>query len=378
MEAAHRVAELRKYMDEKGIALSLLTVPDNQFYISGFRAIIYSRPIDLLISPEKSALIVPGLEEAHARHEATADEVLVYYEHPERAGRGKSHLDHLESFLRRLPSGSRVGVETGAIPLALAEHLRSEGLELVDVGQKIKEMRFIKDAAEVELMIEAGRLVSLAVRASLETLRPGVTEMELDSRGNAALFSEVAAKHPQATLDFFVMSPSGPDRSVMPHLFSNTRSLQKGDVLIHSRQVALNGYRGECERTCFVGRPKPEQERAFKVALEAQQAALDTLRSGIPMKEVDRAARRVIQQAGFGEYATHRAGHGMGISSHEEPYVRFDEEMVVREGMAFSIEPGFYVPGLGGFRHSDTVLLGPDGQKRITTDYPRDFESLIF
>ncbi len=365
-------------MEEKGIALSLITTPDNQFYVSGFRAIVYSRPIDFVLTPEKSVLIVPGLEESHAHHEAAVDEVLVYYEHPEKAERGKSHLDHLDSFLRRLPGGSRVGVETGAIPFALAEHLRSEGLEPVDVGRKIKEMRFIKDAAEVELMIEAGRLVSLAVRASLETLRPGVTEMELDSRGNAALFSEVASKHPQATLDFFVMSPSGPDRSVMPHVFSNTRSLQAGDVVIHSRQVALNGYRGECERTCFLGRPTPEQERAFKVAQESQQAALDALRPGIPMKEVDRAARRVIQQAGFGEYAIHRTGHGMGISSHEEPYVRFDEEMIVKEGMAFSMEPGFYVPGLGGFRHSDTIILTQDGKKRMTTDYPRDFESLIF
>ena len=95
------------------------------------------------------------------------------------------------------------------------------------------------------------------------------------------------------------------------------------------------------------------------------------------MREVDSAARRVIQGAGFGEYAIHRTGHGMGISSHEEPYVRFDEEMIVREGMALSIEPGFYVPGLGGFRHSDTVVLTREGL-RMTTNYTLYLESRIF
>lgn len=377
MNTRHRIAELRGFMEEKGITLSVVTSPDNQFYISGFRAVIYSRPIDLVLSHDKTTLIVPGLEEVHAQAEAAADEIKVYYEHPEKAGLGKTHLDHLNKIVRQLPKGAKVGVEVGAAPYGLVEHLKAEGLEPVDVGRKIVEMRFIKDASEVDLMVEAGRLVSLAVRSSLEGLREGVTEMEVDSKGNAALFKEVAARQPEATLDYFVMTPSGSARSAMPHVFSNTRPLHAGDVLIHSRQVALNGYRGECERTCFLGRPGPEQERAFKVAQEAQQAAVESIKPGITMREVDSAARRIIQGAGFGEYAIHRTGHGMGISSHEEPYVRFDEEMIVREGMALSIEPGFYVPGLGGFRHSDTVVLTREGL-RMTTNYPRDLESLIF
>ena len=377
MNTTHRIAELRRFMEEGGIALSLITNADNQFYVSGFRAVIYSRPIDYVLSTDKSMLIVPGLEEAHANREASVDEVLVYYEHPELADRGKTHLDHLDRIVGRLPMASKVGIEEGSAPYGLVEHLKAAGLEPVDIGQKIKEMRFVKDEAEIELMIEAGRLVSLALRASLEALRPGISEIELDADGTGALFAEVAARHPGATLDFFVMSPSGIERTVMPHVFSNTRRLEAGDVLIHSRQVALNGYRGECERTCFVGRPRADQERAFKVAEEAQRAALDVIRPGIPMNEVDRTAREVIRKAGFAEYFIHRTGHGLGISSHEEPYLRFDEDMAVREGMAFSIEPAFNVPGLGGYRHSDTVVL-THGGKIMTTDYPHDLESLVF
>ncbi len=377
MNTAHRIAELRRLMEAREIALSLVMNPDNQQYITGFKALIYSRPIVLAISTEKTTLVVPGLEEVHARHEAKVDELLVYYEHPELAGRGKSHLDHLGKILSGLRNGARVGVEMNFAPVALVEYLRSHGLEVVDVGQKIKEMRFIKDEAEIDLMLEAGRLTSLECRAALGAVRAGVTEMEIDAAGSEAVFEEVSAKHPGATLDILGMTPSGLERTVMPHVFSNTRKLQAGDILIHSRQVALNGYRGECERTAFLGRPSAEQERAFKVMEEAQQAALDAFKVGVPMKEVDLAARRIIQKGGFGDYAIHRTGHAIGLSAHEEPYLRFDEEMVLEDGMAFSIEPGFYVPGLGGFRHSDTIILW-NGRSQLTTDYPRELESLIF
>jgi len=376
VNTAHRIAELRRLMEARGIALSLVMNPDNQQYITGFKALIYSRPIVLAISPEKTTLVVPGLEEVHAKHEAKVDELLVYYEHPELADRGKTHLDHLGKIAGRLPRDSKVGVEMGFCPAAMVEYLRSQGLEPVDVGQKIKEMRFIKDEAEMQLMLEAGRLTSLECRAALGAIKPGVTEMEIDAAGSEAVFEEVSARHPGATLDILGMTPSGLERTVMPHVFSNTRRLQTGDILIHSRQVALNGYRGECERTAFLGRPSAEQERAFKVMEEAQQAALEAFKVGVPMKDVDWAARRIIQKAGFGDYAIHRTGHAIGLSAHEEPYLRFDEEMVLQEGMAFSIEPGFYVPGLGGFRHSDTVLLW-HGRSQMTTDYPRELESLI-
>lgn len=377
MDTTHRISELRRFMEERGIRLSLITNPDDQYYLSGFKAIIYSRPIDLLITPTQTVLIVPALEEAHARSEAAVDDVLVYYEHPEQASKGKSHLDHLGAFLKKLPAGAKIGVQSAVISHRFAEYLRSQGLELVDVGDKVKRMRFIKDASEISLMEEAGRLVCLALRESLAAIRPGITEIELDASGNQALFKEVASKHPDSTVEFFVMSPSGPVRSVMPHVFSNTRAIQQGDIVIHSRQVALNGYRAECERTCFVGKPTPEQERAFKVMVEAQQAAIDALRPGVAMKEVDWAARSVIQKAGFGDYAIHRTGHGLGLSTHEEPYLRFDEEMVVEESMVFSIEPGFYVSGLGGFRHSDTVVVTSTGC-RLITHYPRDLQHLVF
>lgn len=190
-----------------------------------------------------------------------------------------------------------------------------------------------------------------------------------------ALFEEAARNHPEATLEAMAFSPSGPDRSAWPHVFSNTRRLVEGDVLIHSRQVSLNGYRAELERTVILGEPTEQQREAFEVAREAQQAAIDAIEPGVTAASVDHAARKIVQDADYGEYAIHRTGHGLGISAHEEPHLRFDNDLILEEGMVFTVEPGFYVSGLGGFRHSDTVIVEAGGN-RLITECPRDLESL--
>lgn len=219
--------------------------------------------------------------------------------------------------------------------------------------------------------------MSLALSESLKKAMAGISEIELDQYGNKALFEETAQKYPNASLDYFVMSPSGLIRSVMPHVFSNTRKLTENDIVIHSRQVGLNGYRAECERTFFIGEPTAKQKEVFNVAFEAQKAAMEMIKPGIMAKEVDMAARQIIQKAGYGEYAIHRTGHGIGLGVHEEPSLRFDSDLILQEGMAFSIEPGIYIPGVGGFRHSDTVIITKEGA-RVITDYPRELEHLIF
>jgi Xaa-Pro dipeptidase len=362
-------------MEERDIALCLVSRPDDQHYLSGFKAILYSRPIDLVITPERVVLVVPALEEVHAREEAAVQELCVYYEHPERAGEGKSHVEHLDRIVGGLPSGSCLGVQADAIPWAVVKHFMDTGFQLADIGPKIEAMRFLKDDAELEVMTEAGRLASLGVGASLAALTPGITEIDMDGAGDRAILTEVSAKHPEATLDLFAMSPSGPVRTVMPHVFSNTRPIQAGDVIIHSRQVALNGYRGESERTCFMGKPTPRQADMFHLMLEAQLAGLEALRPGVPMKDVDAASRGVFQKAGLGDYFIHRTGHGLGLSVHEPPFLRFDEDMLVKERMVFTVEPAVFIPGLGGFRHSDTAIVTAGGN-RITTPHPNDIRSM--
>jgi Xaa-Pro dipeptidase len=377
VDATRRLADLRAYMDKQGIDLCIVMHPENQYYLSGFKAILYSRPIVFVIEGTKTDLIIPALEEEHAAHEANVDETFVYYEHPEMAHEGISYIQALDKVLSKYGEGKTVGLEFNVASLYLSTHLRTAGFRLADIGQKIAEMRYIKDENEIKMLEMSGEMVNLALKASLENARAGISELELDQFGNKALLEEVARKYPDSTVDYFVMSPSGVERTIMPHVYSNTRKLKQGDVIIHSRQVGLNGYRAENERTFFIGEPTKEQERLFNIAYQAQKAAVEAIRPGMTAAEVDRIARGIIQDAGYGEYFIHRTGHGIGIGTHEEPSLRFDSGIVLQEGMAFSIEPAIFVPGIGGFRHSDTVILTKDGA-RLITEYPRELKDLIF
>ncbi len=377
MNFARRLRQLRHFMAEKNVAVSLLLEPDNQHYFSGFRAISFSRPIILLVSQDATELIIPELEEQHAKATSQVNQTYIYYEHPEKGDRPLSYLDHLQERLSTFPKGTKIGVEFQKISTGLSFQLQRAGFELVDIGQYIIEMRFVKDSDELGLLIEAGALSDIAINRSLQFAAAGISELEFDSKGNAALL-ELASKSSRTTIiGFENWTCSGIVRSVMPHLYSSTRVFCQGDMVIHSRQVWVNGYRAENERTFFIGKPSPKQLDVFKVAVEAQQAGLNIIRPGITAKEVDLAAYEVIRKAGYGEFVNHRTGHGLGLTEHEEPYLRFDSDLILQEGMVFTIEPGIYVPGVGGFRHSDTVILQKNGALSIT-NCPRDVEQLIF
>lgn len=371
-----RVSRLREYISENGLDFALVLNPLNQYYYSGFYALIYSRPIILVVSQDESHLIVPALEELHAKEDAKVSEIHVYYEHPERASQGINPFDILSKMILK-KGWKRAGIEKEALPLSMWELLNGLGVkELKDIGGFIAKERLVKDEEELDLIRKAGRIVSVGVVESLKAIRVGLTEIEIDGVGSLALLKSAAEEHPGRRVELFVMSPSGRERSALPHVFSIARRLEKGDIVIHSRQIALDGYRAECERTVFLGEPTPKDREYFKIMLEAQRAAIESVRPGVKCKDVDRSARDVIVKAGLGEYAIHRTGHGLGLSAHEGPYLRFDAEDVLEEGMVVSVEPGFYIPGLGGFRHSDTVIVTSHGPELVTSA-PSELEECI-
>ncbi len=377
MNIKKRLETFRGCMSEKQIDLSLIWEPDNQYYLSGFRAITYSRPIVTLISHEQTELIVPGLEEVHAAEKANVDKLYVYYEQIDMRHREISYLDHLSKILKKYPSGTKLGVEVGILPSSVYLYLEEFGFKLEDIGQKVVNMRAVKDEFEIERLKIAGKLSDYAIDESLKYARAGISELEFDSYGDRLLLEIASKDYAEELIGYENWTCSGIRRSEMPHLYSSTRKFEDGDVVIHSRQVWFNGYRAENERTFFIGQPSEKQKDLLKLAIEAQSVAMDLIRPGFTAREVDLASYEVFKKAGYGEYVNHRVGHGLGLSEHEEPYLRFDNELVLQEGMVYTIEPGVYVPGLGGYRHSDTVILTKDGSFSIT-QYPRDIDSLMF
>jgi Xaa-Pro dipeptidase len=369
-----RVTLLRGELARIGASAAFVVAPANQTYLSGFRALLYSRPILLVVTPDATAFVVPGLEEVHARRSGAADEILAYVEHPS-DGRAASYQECVDGLLRTLPAGGPVAIEYGSCSTGFAEHLSGAGHRLVDLDAHLIGMRAQKDAAEIAVIRDAAQVARSGVAASLAFCTPGTTEIEVDAAGTAAVMADVARFGESVTVEQLIMTPSGAERTTLPHVLSTTRPLVAGDGLIHTRQVGLHGYRAELERTAFVGPPSAEQRRVFAVVRDAQRRAIDAVRAGARCRDVDAAARQTIAAAGLDAYAIHRTGHGIGLSPHEWPYLTYDSDVVLDERMVITVEPGVYVPELGGFRHSDTLVVTGDGAE-VITDHPSDIDHL--
>jgi len=166
----------------------------------------------------------------------------------------------------------------------------------------------------------------------------------------------------------------GPD-SAIPHSVYSKRKIRKGDVLVTEAGVEIGGYTSELERTVVVGRASTKAKRYFEEMLRAQSAALVEFREGAPCGRPDEAANKSVREAGLGECLRHHTGHGIGLDGHEPPWLDPGDRTIMDAGMVFSCEPGIYVPGFAGFRHSDTILVTKKG-KDFITKYPRDIEDL--
>ncbi len=376
--AKERIEKIRGYMAEQALDLCVLSSPENMEYFSGFQAITYTRPIRFVVTETETHLIVPALEEEHANLASTvADCRHIYYEHPPKAAECPGAFEILKEIVTK-KANAAAGIEANALSLKQARQLESWGLRLVDISAYLTKLRAVKDVYEKDCIREAGRLCCYAMDVSLRHARPGISELEFEQYGTTALYDQISGDdYPYVFSSPTCFTPSGVERTNMPHVFSGLRQFKDGDMVIHVRKPAINGYHGELERTFCVGRPSDAVKRAFSAMVEAQMAVLDKIRPGVTSREMDALARSVLKKYGYEEYAIHRCGHGQGLGRHEEPFLIFDSDLVLEENMVFTVEPGIYIPEVGGFRHSDTLILTKDGYEN-TTDYKRLPEELIF
>jgi Xaa-Pro dipeptidase len=373
MDYARRVAALRTCMQKSDVELCIVASPSNVAYFTGFRMIYYPRPVLLFVDKQATTLVVPRCDEHEARATGHVTVISAYFEQHGVSG-PSSHLECLVEQLRGIPEGSQVGLEGDVCPTQLADLVTSHGFRIGDVGPSLARLRESKDQAELELLRSAAELTNLAVAASMQSMAIGVTELEVDASGNAAACGAAANLDFPTTVELFAITSSGAERTTFPHTLSTNRRLALGEVVSHSRQVGLGGYRAEMERTIIVSRASLEQKRVFNAVRAAQQTAIEAVRPGAKCSDVDRLAREVLATAGLDAFALHRTGHGLGLAT-EWPYLRFDNPKPLEEGMVVTVEPGVYLPGLGGFRHSDTLAVTADGAE-VLTSFPTDLASL--
>jgi Xaa-Pro aminopeptidase len=226
-----------------------------------------------------------------------------------------------------------------------------------EAGQLLRPLRMIKDEREIALLAEAARRTDESWEEFLTIPLAGLTEWAARDR----LMGLLAARDLQPV---FCNVGSGPN-AASPHQTASDRVIGPGDAVVCDWGGSLEGYKSDVTRTLHVGEPTPEFVHAYDAVLAANQAALDAVRPGIPCQEIDRAARSVLTNAGYGDAFIHRTGHGLGLSLHEEPYLVEGNTLPLTEGMVFSDEPGVYFPGQFGIRIEDTVVCTASGGRRL-------------
>jgi Xaa-Pro aminopeptidase len=335
---------------------SLLVTPSPDFaYLLGYRPPNLERLTCLVVPAQgEPRLVVPRLEAPLARHQLgeLADEVEVL---------AWDETDDPFQVVHALVAtdAMRVGVQDqmwARFVLRLRAVL--DPVELVVAGPAMAALRRVKDAEEIERLRAAGTAADEAMRAITEEKLSGRTEAEVSARIRVLLLE---AGHQAA--DFAIVA-SGPN-AASPHHEPGNRTIGAGDAIVLDIGGTLDGYCSDTTRTAFVGEPPADFRALFEVLHEAQLAACDAVVPGIAAEEVDRAARDVIADAGYGEQFIHRTGHGIGMETHEEPYIVSGNAEPLRAGEAFSVEPGIYVDGAWGARIEDIVLVTDGGGERL-------------
>lgn len=386
-EYMKRIERVRQEMIHRELDMLLLTNGRHIFYLSHFSHITTERPAVLAVPLDGELIFLgPMLEVDHLSHQTKlVGEVRAYLDYP-----GERHpIELFAEWLTELGYGkARIGADnpagaTGAYgytgPLLRDKMPDAEFVRAVDI---LWNMRLIKSSKEINLIEESAKWGNLAHRLLQEYTAPGFWDAEV-----SLMASTKASSIMKKTLgpEYEPVNRGSPARagfrgqvgckSAMPHSIGINRAIQKGDVLVTGAGADVGGYNSELERTMIVGSPTTKQERYFEVMVRAQEAALETMGPGVKCSDVDNAACKVIEDAGYKDLMRHHTGHGIGLEGHEPPWLDVGNDLELRPGMVLSCEPGIYELGYAGFRHSDTVVITADGAESITY-YPRDLESL--
>ena len=369
-EIKARRRALRDKMAGMDLDVYVCVCPDNIFYLTNFANFVHERPFILMV-PVKGApvFLMPKLEEPHVRTRAVGDlEYLHYFEFP--APEGRQWSDRLR---QAISETDNVGIET-LCPMAVARAIPGQVREL----DLVDELRMIKSEYEIGRIAYASDLVSRAHAMLLKGARPGRMIVELHSKATAAVTKRLLLDNPNANLlnTKFAAIAQPPELSHDPHNFTDVfMKFARGGPHVSIASGTANGYGAEVERTFFLNRVPESAKQPFEDMLAARALAFELTVPGNSMSEVDRRVNEFLTSKGYGPNLLHRTGHSFGVTNHEAPFLAEGYEHTIRPDMVFSIEPGFYIPGTGGFRFSDTVLVTETGNITLT-EAPETLEAL--
>ncbi len=387
-EYKKRLSTLADLMNKRNLGGAFLSSGVSMKYFTGFHYLQTERPAGIVVDRNGRAYFLgPKLEEEHSMYQSQViSEAFSYFDYP-----GKVHpFKHFGKWIEDIVPGKNIGVDNlslypgvyGFKGLSTQEVLRN--LEPVDISSSIYEMRRIKSTAEHEVLRESARWANYAHRLLQEYAEPGKFDFEVASRASSA--AAVAA------MNTFGMDARPPIRypmaihagfrgqvgthSYYPHSVSINRKIKRGDILGSGADGNIDGYHVEIERNLFMGRVTAQIRKYHSVMVEMQQEAINNLKVGAKFSDIDKVVQSYAKLKDVSQLLLHHSGHCIGLEGHESPFFDIGDDSAIRSGMVFTIEPGIYVPKLGGFRHSDTVIMHEDGPEVITY-YPSSIDDLV-
>jgi Xaa-Pro dipeptidase len=363
--ALPRLAKLRQIAGDADV-IGLIPGP-SLTYLTGVSYHLNERPLILLVPREGDpGLIINALEVVKIADAAPFP--IRFFTYTDTEG----PLPAFEAACRALNlAGKRIGVEGLKMRVYEGQMLQhyAPGAVVESMDETLMRLRLHKDDSEIAAMRQAIAVSEAALEATLREVKVGMSEQQI----NNLLLNKMAEAGSGGNA-FEPIVLTGPN-SALPHGVAGARVLQDGDILLFDWGTTYEGYAADLTRTFAVGSITPEMQKIYETVLAANEAGIAAAKPGVAAQEVDRAARKVITDAGYGKYFIHRTGHGLGLDSHEGPYMREGNTQLLEPGMVFTVEPGIYIPNVGGVRIEDDVLVTETGID-VLTHFPKTLRNL--
>ncbi len=343
-----RIGRLRSLLEQKGLPALLITNATNRNYMTGFTGSAGY----VLITTDRAVLLTDFRYVTQASEQAAGYEII---EH------GPKVAESVNDLLRKWGM-TKLGFEQNDLSYgtysSYAEALG--GIEFVPTGGLVESLRMIKDDEEIAVMQQAADLADRTFVHILGLLKSGVKELDISLE-----IEMFVRKHGAASTSFETIVASG-ERSALPHGKASDKIIGTGEFVTLDFGAYYKSYCSDITRTVIVGTPTDKHRDIYKIVLEAQMEALERIKPGMTGKEADAVARNIIKRYGYGDHFGHGTGHGLGMEVHEAPRLSVQGDVVLTPGMVVTVEPGIYLPGFGGVRIEDDIVITETGNRRLT------------
>lgn len=353
---SQKLKDLQDYMISEKIDVVYLDNPNTVAYFTNFESNPHERIVAYIVTQTNHFLFVPTLEKEEALKQSNVVNVYSYNDEE------NPWIIIQEKTFDLVNTLNLVCIDEESLTVARYKELQNafNTTNFEDVGAFVDQLRVVKNDEEIQKMIDSGRLADEALQIGIDSLQEGISEQEV-----AAIIDMEMKNRGVSEMSFPTLVLFG-DHAASPHGNSADRKLKSNEFVLFDLGVIYNGYASDVTRTIAYGTVSKQEENIYEVVLEAQRTAQAAVKPGMRAGELDQIARKVIEDAGYGAYFTHRLGHGIGKTAHEFPSIHGSNETILEPGMCFSIEPGIYIPGDVGVRIEDCVYVTADGCEPFT------------